>query len=404
MMKKKKGLALQYYFLIIAFLLGLGTFYVSTLKYVFPGYVGESAIHLQDARSQSYDIIHFLDVSSGISAYDASYTLGKRGGGAECGDYLGYALWTSEGAASCAPTLQRAALAFSSDYLFRLDEFLLLYQSYTSAIIPSNNFEISSEAQGIATIQQKNPILIPIGKGLDIRPKEEPGILQNIGLTKQLPTPSSPLLPSPQPSSGFPTLSAEQVDALFLKRKSPLTGIGQLFSATEQRTQVPSSVLLAISSTESGLRHCCYSTTKTSGTTCQPIAAPSCGKNLILTSPSGSVGLMQINVKVNSALADKVCRSDETVYDLECNINIGAKLLRDSHLRYQNGIPESLLRKYCKDEQQVQKYLSYRGWEAAMRAYNGLGCDSNRGADTSYVENVQKRFAEITTLPSTALT
>ena len=102
---------------------------------------------------------------------------------------------------------------------------------------------------------------------------------------------------------------------------------------------------------------------------------------------------MQINTKVNSALADRVCTPGQTIYDMECNINVGAKLLRDSYLHYQNGIPPRLIKKYCKDPALREKYLSYRGWDAVLRAYNGLGC--SKGADTIYVETINIKLAQI---------
>ncbi|HIJ18234.1 TPA: lytic transglycosylase domain-containing protein, partial [Candidatus Woesearchaeota archaeon] len=118
-----------------------------------------------------------------------------------------------------------------------------------------------------------------------------------------------------------------------------------------------------------------------------------------LSSDFSSIGVMQINTKVNSGLADKVCTPGQTVYDLECNINVGAKILRDAYLRYQNGIPFSLIMRYCKDISLAEKYASYLGWAAALRAYNGLGCST--GADSAYVERVNEKLAQISpSIPS----
>ncbi len=391
----KKGFGVQYYFLIAAFFIGITIYYVATLKYEFKGYVGEAALYLQDARSQSYDISLYMGISSQFSATSAAYALGKSGAGARCSSYLGYALWTVEdGKKSCTPTQTDIEAQFSTLFLNTLDRLLEMYQPYVNAFLPSNNFDISFPSSKEIRLTAKNGILIPIGEGIDIRPKEAPSILQQIGVTKQEQLPSSSALTLP-PSPDFPTLTPAQVNDFFRKRKSPLTGIGELFSAIEQRTQVPSSVLLSIATTESGLKHCCLASGKNSGTSCTAVASPSCTSSTILSSSSGSVGLMQINVQVNAALAKKVCRSDESVYDLECNINIAAKLLRDSYLRHQNGISRNLINKYCKDPLQAEKYSSYQGWDAAIRAYNGLGCNTKKGADVAYVENVHQKIAQI---------
>ena len=103
---------------------------------------------------------------------------------------------------------------------------------------------------------------------------------------------------------------------------------------------------------------------------------------------------MQINLPVNGHLARSVCREWQTAYDLECNINIGAKLIRDGYFQYQNGIPIAKIERYCKDKEIAATYASYRGWDAALRSYNGLGCDPS-SADLAYIDHTKQKIAQL---------
>ncbi len=151
-------------------------------------------------------------------------------------------------------------------------------------------------------------------------------------------------------------------------------------------------ILTAVATVESGLKHCCRDSGKTSFRECTPTDELSCPADRILNSGS-SVGIMQIN-KINEGLASTACASGQNIYHKECNIRIGMKILSDSYKKWgTTGIPPTLVDKYCKDSTLAAKYKGYRGWDAALRAYNGLGCSI--GADTDYVEKVNKAIQKV---------
>ena len=437
-MMNRKGMGLQWYFLIIAFFLGLGTYYAGVQQFTFNGYVGQASLYLQDALYRAEDAQLYISLASQSALEHALYETGKEGGGKNaCGSSLGYALWMAGAGeqSTCVPAndaLQKRISSLDAGYL---EQSLIAYTSPSGDIIPANNFNapITLGKPTRASLTAKLPVIIPIGKGIDITPKAGASFLQSIGLSKSapqpMPTPIVPLQPlpaaptSPQqagaaqsfppgtppssPASGIqstpspPTASSSvaQADAFLRQKSSALAGHGSLFIQAEQRTQVPTAVLLAVASQESALKHCCAAENQNKDWNCQGTSSSSCGESSVLSSDFSSIGVMQINTKVNSGLADKVCTPGQTVYDLECNINVGAKILRDAYLRYQNGIPFSLIMRYCKDISLAEKYASYLGWAAALRAYNGLGCST--GADSAYVERVNEKLAQISpSIPS----
>lgn len=142
---------------------------------------------------------------------------------------------------------------------------------------------------------------------------------------------------------------------------------------------------LAVAYTESRFRHCCGSAGRNTAGDCVFVQENSCGDDRILTSSAGSVGIMQINKRVHQNKTSALCR-EETLNNLDCNIKVGLNILSDGYTRYQRGIPESLLSQYCSNGEYYSKYREYRGWAAALRAYNGLGC--GEGANVNYVEEV----------------
>ncbi|MBI2656993.1 transglycosylase SLT domain-containing protein [Candidatus Woesearchaeota archaeon] len=135
-------------------------------------------------------------------------------------------------------------------------------------------------------------------------------------------------------------------------------------------------LIAALSLIESGWRHCCSESGKNYWHNCKKSDELYCGSEQILTSyDKSSVGMMQINKK-HESLASSVCNG-KTIYDRDCNIQMGIKILRDNYDKYKGGIPPSLLAKYCPPSVQPEryrKYSNYKGVEAALRAYNGLGC------------------------------
>jgi hypothetical protein len=86
---------------------------------------------------------------------------------------------------------------------------------------------------------------------------------------------------------------------------------------------------------------------------------------------------MQINT-IHRDKVTEVCKPGQTLYYKECNIRMGIKLLKDNLNKYgTTGISSKTLEKFCpssKFPDRHKKYLDYRDVKAALRAYNGWGC------------------------------
>ena len=180
------------------------------------------------------------------------------------------------------------------------------------------------------------------------------------------------------------------------KARQPLYGLSAQFENKN--------ILTAIAVVESGLKHCCRVSGKTSFRECDPTDEMSCQTDRILKSSSNSIGIMQINLNNENKekIASKVCSQGQNIYDKECNIKIGIELLNRKKLSYFNGCKASPeYAKYpsiknacdtCTSTKGVA-YSSYTGWDAVIRAYNGWGCGD--GADRDYVEKVNLAMQKV---------
>ncbi len=104
-------------------------------------------------------------------------------------------------------------------------------------------------------------------------------------------------------------------------------------------------------------------------------------------------GIMQIR----EATAKGICSDpwESVVEDEEANIKCGLEILTNYKQLYNEGCmaaTNTAAPKFC---EQCPQYKQYRGWDAALRAYNGWGC--GEGADLYYVEKIkghQDRFKQ----------
>jgi hypothetical protein len=127
----------------------------------------------------------------------------------------------------------------------------------------------------------------------------------------------------------------------------------------------------------------------------------SCKVNLI--SKSGAQGLMQI-VKgtfedhCNTSNSNLGINSFEDIKgerNVENNIHCGIKILSDKYKQFKNGVYESWSYKNSDKfiglvdncVSRYSKYSSYRNWEAALRGYNGWGCNPEN-SNVNYVEEI----------------
>lgn len=107
-----------------------------------------------------------------------------------------------------------------------------------------------------------------------------------------------------------------------------------------------------------------------------------------------SVGLMQINLMHcgNYGLpSDKNECKKKLIEDAQLNINVGAQILKESYDAYKNG----KLFQGC-----LGRNITYYGWEAALRGYNGWGCGRDASGNMlysqdNYVEEVISRYEKL---------
>jgi len=102
-------------------------------------------------------------------------------------------------------------------------------------------------------------------------------------------------------------------------------------------------------------------------------------------SSGSSLGLMQINLihcgNYNLPKDKDACRKE--LEKPEINIPLSAKMLKGSY----DNLKEGLVFQGC-----TNRNIAYYGWEKALRAYNGWGCDPSFPAQDKYVDEVMKRY------------
>jgi len=141
-------------------------------------------------------------------------------------------------------------------------------------------------------------------------------------------------------------------------------------------------LLSALSLVESGWRHCCQESGNNQWHSCKKSEDTICGSDKILTSyaPSKtgdySIGFIQVNT-IHRDEVTGVCKPGQTLFDKECNLRMGQKILKENFDKYSGGVNPATLEKYCPKDKypdRYKKYLEYRREKAALRAYNGWGC------------------------------
>ncbi|RME78666.1 hypothetical protein D6774_00310 [Candidatus Woesearchaeota archaeon] len=169
--------------------------------------------------------------------------------------------------------------------------------------------------------------------------------------------------------------------------------ISQLTQKYFPQGEVDEYLIQAIAEKESGLTHSTngFITTNHNPTSCD-------------------VGLMQINLGLKDRTAcydpsapkeGSLCNVEEcqgtTVADPACNIAAALQLLKQN---YKETYPQEALENpvyKCDEFPQIkEKYAQYKGWDVALRLYNGPSCDATR-FNTDYVEDIKQRAQELRT-------
>ncbi len=168
-----------------------------------------------------------------------------------------------------------------------------------------------------------------------------------------------------------------------------------------------SEVVSAIASVASRFTHCCVENNQGRGTKCTASPDKSCDFDRLITSGS-SYGIMQIKYNTQKSkdsvkpFIDNYC-DGKSINDYECNVKVGIAILKSKYEAYKKGCKETSeyksedIKKYptlinacksCTSTIDGTSYSSYRNVEAAVRGYNGWGCNSN--FDRGYVEKVKR--------------
>ena len=157
---------------------------------------------------------------------------------------------------------------------------------------------------------------------------------------------------------------------------------------TEARARnVPPSIALAVAELESQFSHCVQEPCGTN--TPENVRCPT--NNPGTNKESKDCGIMQINDKAHSGwfksggATECGCSSTETVYDLDCNIKCGIYYLRKNYNQYRSGVSYK-----CGSVD-----TTYTEWEAALRAYNGLGCISGADIYVARVSYLSQKYTDV---------
>ncbi len=168
-------------------------------------------------------------------------------------------------------------------------------------------------------------------------------------------------------------------------------------------------LISAIGYVESGWRHCCQEA-QGKGTKCTPTTEKSCSFDKLITSGT-SFGAMQIKYNTDASkkevgsIVKSTCNSGEDITNLECNVKVGVEILKKKYNSYSNGCRNSKeytsysnIKTACDECKTSPKYGSvaystYVKGLAAVRGYNGWGCDGRY--DPDYVEKVKNAATKI---------
>jgi hypothetical protein len=106
----------------------------------------------------------------------------------------------------------------------------------------------------------------------------------------------------------------------------------------------------------------------------------------VSTAFSGSsVGLMQINLANCGSyglVSDKTNCKKQLLENPQLNIEVGAEILKEKYNTYKNG----KVFNGCSN-----RGITYTEWDAALRGYNGWGCNPSFTSQDNYVEEVNQR-------------
>lgn len=166
--KNKRGIGLQWYLLIVAFVLGIVAYYVDFYfapHKIMDNYIGQYQFSILMTHNKAEKALFYIDQSAKYALQQAVIDLAKNGGYSDkndCGYYFGANLWSiqeeNKALKECYPIYQELADNFKVFFDEKLTEYLV---NYPDTLIPANyDYEIDGnvEMKGIA----KEDIIINI--------------------------------------------------------------------------------------------------------------------------------------------------------------------------------------------------------------------------------------------------
>lgn len=158
-MKNRRGIGIEWYLLIVAFILGLAGYYVylyTSPHNIIDSYIGKYQFNILKTHNMAEDIFLYIDQSSKYSLQQSIYELGKSGGNLKiefeeapasdyasedigCGKFYGYAIWYQLKEGNINSCINEESRKTSLEYSFNkeLNRYLLNYP-YN---IPIDNYD-----------------------------------------------------------------------------------------------------------------------------------------------------------------------------------------------------------------------------------------------------------------------
>ncbi len=106
-----------------------------------------------------------------------------------------------------------------------------------------------------------------------------------------------------------------------------------------------------------------------------------------------AVGMTQVVKSLHKAEISSECNYDAFDSDAQCQVRVGVRIMKGLYIQYGAKNNNYKCAAYCDPNNHCQDAIdaTYTSWEAALRAYNGLGCKGY--PDFTYVDKV-KTYAQ----------